>query len=130
MEIQSDISKNREMFERVFNCPVNKDIVFRDFKFSGRDGFITYIDGMSDSEKISDFILRPLLNSVVGAESISARSDDLKSVLQTSFVSQESDFQSAASAVLQGDAVLCLDGDDKCYICETKGFDKRGPQDR
>lgn len=119
MEIQNSAIKNREMFERAFNYPTNKDIVFRDFKFLNKDGFIVYIDGMAGGDKISDFILRPLLN-------INNPSDSLKSVLQISSLSEETDFSEAVSAVLQGDCVLCIDGDANAYVCETKNFDKRG----
>ena len=119
MEIQKEINKNREMFEQAFNYPKNKDIVFRDFTYLGKGGLIIYIDGMAGGEKISDYILRPLLNK-------NDFSDDLKSVILISDVSEETDFNKAVSAVLAGDTVLCIDDDTNAYICETKSFDKRG----
>jgi len=119
MEIQNSVMNNRKIFEQAFNYPTNKDIVFRDFKFQGKEGFVIYIDGMADGDKISDFILRPLLNK-------NDFSDGLKSVLQISSLTEETDFSEAVSAVLQGDCALCIEGDIKAYICETKGFDKRG----
>jgi len=119
MEIQSSVLKNREMFEQTFNYPTNKDIVFRDFKFLSKDGFVVYIDGMAGGDKISDFILRPLLNK-------DGISRDLKSILQISSLIEETDFDEAVSAILQGDCILCMDGDANAYVCETKSFDKRG----
>ncbi|MCL2035094.1 MAG: spore germination protein [Oscillospiraceae bacterium] len=118
-KIQTEINKNREMFEQAFYVPENKDIVFRDFNFSGKAAFIVYIDGMASQDKISDFILRPLLN-------MSNSGYNLNNILQISSAETETDSQKAVKALLTGDCVLCVDGDDFVYICETKGFDKRG----
>lgn len=117
--IQSDISQNRQMFERAFGFPLNKDVVFRDFKFSGKEAFIIFIDGMADGNKIGEFILRPLLN-------MSNAGYNMENILQISSMSQETEFGKAAASVLQGDSVLCIDGESCAYVCETKGFDKRG----
>lgn len=119
MEIQTDAAKNRELFEQAFNYPANKDIVFRDLRFQGKDGFVVFIDGMSAGVSISDYILRPLLNAQGGAS-------DVHDILQISSLSDETDFDKAVFAILQGDCVLCIDGSATAYICETKGFAKRG----
>ncbi|MCL1819024.1 MAG: spore germination protein [Oscillospiraceae bacterium] len=116
--IDTNITKTREMFERAFNFPLNKDIVFRDFRRGGKSGFAVYIDGMASGEKIGDYILRPLL-----------RSSGMSSILDAltiSAVSAETDFEKVVSAVLSGDTAVCEDGDANAYICETKGFDRRG----
>lgn len=118
-KIQNNITDNRKMFEQAFNFPLNKDIVFRNFNFSGKEAFIIYIDGMASGDKISDFILRPLLN-------MSNAGYNLENILHVSSVAPEPEFGKAAAAVLQGDSVICVDGDPSAYICETKGFDKRG----
>lgn len=119
MKIDETLSKNREMFEQTFNYPVNKDIVFRDFTFRGKSGFVVFIEGMASGDKISDFVLRPLL----GRHDPSAH---LNSILQISTVSQEQDLGKAVASILQGDCALCIDGEISAYVCEIKGFDKRG----
>lgn len=119
MKITIDAKENRKLFEQAFNYPANKDIVFRDFRFQGKDGFVVYIDGMAGGDRISDFILRPLLNR-------DNLSNEIKSVLQISSLKEETEFSEAVTAILQGDCVLCIDRDEKAYVCETKGFDKRG----
>lgn len=117
-KIQNNIIKNREAFEQEFNFPLNKDIVFREFKFSGKDAVVIFIDGMAEGDKISDFILRPLLN-------MSNAGYNLENILQISSITTEAEFSKAVTAVLQGDSVICIDGENSAYICETKGFDKR-----
>lgn len=119
MKIQNSVSKNREMFGQTFNYPVNGDIVFRDFTFRGKEGFAIYIEGMAAGDKISDFILRPLFNH-------DNASKDIKNIVQVSNLSNETDFDKTVSAILQGDCVLCIDGKTAAYVCEIKGFDKRG----
>ena len=110
------VNETRKMLEQAFNYPVNKDIVFRDFKYAGKDCFVLYIDGMASGDKISDFILRPLTRSPGGGS--------VMNVLQVCGVKAETELEKAVAAVLQGDAAVCAD--DAVYICETKGFDKRG----
>lgn len=118
-KIQTNITQNREAFELAFNFPLNKDIVFRAFNFSGKDAFVIFIDGMADGEKISDFILRPLLN-------LSSAGYNPGNILQISSFTAETEFSKAVIAVLMGDSAICIDGEACAYICETKGFDKRG----
>lgn len=120
-KIQNEIMKNREMLEKAFHFPTNKDIVFRDFSFSGKRAFIVYIDGMAGGDKISHFILRPLLD-MGNAEY------NLNNILQISSMRPETELEKAISAVLMGDSLLCVDGEASAFICETKGFDKRGIQ--
>lgn len=117
--IQNNLTENRKAFEAAFNFPLNKDIVFRDFKFSGKESFVIYIDGMADGDKIADFILRPLLN-------MSNAGYNLENISQISNISKETEFCKMITAILQGDSVICVDGENTAYICETKGFDKRG----
>ena len=116
---QSELAKNREAFELAFNFPVNKDIVFRNFRFSGKEAFIVFIDGMASGDKISDFLLRPLLN-------MSNAGYNLENILQINVAAAQTDFNAALTAVLQGDSVICVDGEATAYVCETKGFDMRG----
>ena len=119
MKIQSSLDKNKKMFEQTFNHPVNRDIVFRDFKYLEKNGLIIYLDGMSSAANISHFILSPILVNQNSA-------NDLKSIIQVSNVTKTTEFNAAVSAILQGDCVLHIDGSKTVFICETKGFEKRG----
>jgi len=117
--IVPNISQNRQAFEQAFNFPANKDIVFRSFSFSGKQSFVVFIDGMASGDKIADFVLRPLLN-------MSSAGYNLENILQVGTTAAQTDLSEAVSAVLQGDSVVCVDGESVCYVCDTKGFDKRG----
>ncbi|MCL2856502.1 MAG: spore germination protein [Oscillospiraceae bacterium] len=117
--IATNIAVNRQAFEQAFNFPANKDIVFRDFQFAGKEAFVVFIDGMASSDKIADFILRPLLN-------MSSAGYNLQNILQVGTTQSETDLDKAIGAVLTGDSVVCLDGESTCYVCDTKGFAARG----
>ena len=119
MSPQENKSEMRARFEKAFNYPANQDVVFRDFKFLDRDGFLVYIDGMAGGDKISQFILRPILYH----RGLPAY---LKDVLPVNDLSETADFDQAVSAVLQGDCVVYADGEPGLSICETKNFEKRG----
>ena len=61
----SDLSKNLEYINIKFNTLINSDIVVREFNIYARNkqysAFLFYIDGMSDSELINDFVIKPLM---------------------------------------------------------------------
>ncbi len=61
----SDLSKNLEYINIKFNTLINSDIVIREFNIYARNkqysAFLFYIDGMSDSELINDFVIKPLM---------------------------------------------------------------------
>ena len=114
-----ELAKNREAFEQAFNFPTNKDIVFRNFRYDGKDAFIVFIDGMASGDKISDFLLRPMLN-------MSSAGSNLENILQINVATPQTSFAEALTSVLGGDSVVCVDGESTAYICETKGFDMRG----
>ena len=61
----SDLSKNLEYINIKFNTLINSDIVVREFNIYVRNkqysAFLFYIDGMSDSELINDFVIKPLM---------------------------------------------------------------------
>lgn len=56
---------NLEYMKTMYNTLINSDIVIRQFTLNARgkqyDAFITYIDGMVDSQIMDDFILKPLM---------------------------------------------------------------------
>ena len=63
--IFSDLNKNLEYINIKFNTLINSDIIIRKFNIYIRDkqykAFILYIDGMTDSKIVNDFVLKPLM---------------------------------------------------------------------
>ncbi len=65
VNVFSSLSVNLEYMKTKYNTMINSDIILRQFTINARgkqyDAFIVYIDGMSDSQLIDDFILKPLM---------------------------------------------------------------------
>ena len=63
--IFSSLEKNLEFMKIRYNALINSDIVIREFTLRARNktynAFILYIDGMSDTTLINDFVLKPLM---------------------------------------------------------------------
>ena len=117
--IKRDANKTRKMFEEIFNYPNNNDVVIRDFLLCGTKGFVIYIDGMSGGDKISEFILKPLML-------LDEMPSDIANIIQVSSVTKSDDIELAAASIVSGDCIVFIDGKSSILICETKEFEKRG----
>ncbi len=120
---QSLVSKiayeNMDYIKKAFHSPRNKDVIMRDFKIVGnRNCVVAYIDGMASTIAVNDFIVRPLMQS-------SSQSFDMLNVIEYNNLSVVTNMNDVVMRMLQGDTVIFVDGDDRCAVCETKGFDKR-----
>ena len=63
--VSASLKDNKNIIERKYNTLINSDIIIRNFKLKSNNipysAFIIYIDGMSDSNLINQFILQPLM---------------------------------------------------------------------
>ena len=63
--IFTSLDKNLEFMKIQYNSLINSDIVIRKFTLWARgktfNAFLFYIDGMSDTKLINDFVLKPLM---------------------------------------------------------------------
>ena len=64
-KVSSNLKANKDIIDRKYNTLINSDIIIRKFKLKSNNksysAFIVYIDGMSDSTLINQFILQPLM---------------------------------------------------------------------
>ena len=65
ININSNLKANLEYIKTMYNTMINSDIVIRQFTINARkkqyDAFIIYIDGMSDTKMMDNFVLKPLM---------------------------------------------------------------------
>lgn len=65
MNIFPSLSVNIEYIKTKYNILINSDVILREFTINARgkqySAFITYIDGMVDSQLMDQFILKPLM---------------------------------------------------------------------
>ena len=57
-EILGDFDADVQNLQTLLNYPLNKDAVFHSFSACGIQMCVVLIDGMADSDRVSDFVLR------------------------------------------------------------------------
>ncbi|TYQ18287.1 UNVERIFIED_CONTAM: spore germination protein KA [Acetivibrio alkalicellulosi] len=130
--ISKDINENLEHIKKVYNIPDNGDLVIREFEIVAKDkslnAFIILFDGMSDSTIINSSILQPLM--LLSNVEVKGKENDLALYIrnhliphnQVKMVEKISDI---IDEVNFGGSGLFIDGIDKAYACDTKGWLQR-----
>lgn len=88
---------------------------------------LVFVDGMVDSIRINESIIRPIsMLRTVPAEGVSLVDFLQQQVLQANEAQKEEQTQALLHSLLYGDTVLFVDGCSKALILGSKGFVKRG----
>ena len=148
--IFSNLSQNLEYMKIKYNALINSDIVIREFILRANNktfkAFLFYIDGMSDSKLINDFILKPLMLKNISnsfnytqAKIINTKNDtiikknkkiNLENLIQGSLLPQnavkkEKNFSEIISGINSGNCALFVDTLDIVFNIDVKGFKQR-----
>lgn len=109
------------------------DIITRIFKIPHErecEAAIVYIDGMTKSEEIDEFILHSLM---VDAEEVTAEDDIARwaedRLLHVGETKAAKEMKAMIGAILDGDTALFIDRSEKGFILGTKGWPSRGPEE-
>lgn len=155
-KVFSSFQKNLEFIQSKFNSLINSDIVLRDFnlKCNGKqyNAFLVYIDGMTDSVIINDFVLKPLMlrnknntyikeeKSIKKYNNNSKKNDshtsninvkvDLSNYIYTNLIpnnnlSKQTEFSKIISDINSGNCVLFVDTLNIAFDIDAKGFKQR-----
>ena len=148
-KIYKSLDQNLEYIKYKYNTLINSDIVIRDFLLIAKDkeykAFLLYIDGMSDSELINNFILNPLMlrnhantfngttNFNYAPKKVTAKKIkhiDLADYIYNSLIPQndvkkQNDFDEVSLSVNSGNCVLFVDTIDIAFDIDVKGFQQR-----
>ena len=122
--LSRSIKKNEELIRGLFRSDVNPDVIFRRFTArGGTDVLLVYMNGMAKDEKISEFILHPLMNGTVGKTiDIERLTGSFLEIPECEIVSE---FDELVSSVADGKSVLLVDGDSRAAVLETRGYESR-----
>ncbi|MDR6227235.1 spore germination protein [Desmospora profundinema] len=108
----------------------SSDVVTRLFTIQyapDRKAAVIYLDGMCDTRKIEEQLLRPLM---LQGERIDTKTDLWKiveeSLVQIGEISKESDMKGILVGLLNGDAILFVDGYAEGMVISAKGWAQRG----
>ena len=148
--IYTSLEKNIEFMKVAYNSLINNDIVIRNFTLIAYgkkfDAFILFIDGMSDTNLINNFVLKPLMlkndsntsnltsKTLIkenGKTIIKKREKNdlsnyiLNSLLPQNAVKKVQSFNSIISSVNSGNCALFIDTLNICFDIDVKGFKQR-----
>src|SRR5699024_842230 len=120
------LQADRKTFETIFALPENADIVVRPFEAGGFALCVIYTEGMAQSDKVADFILRACHAFDAGAEAVApeARADHLlKSAVCIPQARIENRVRELVEQILGGMTALIIDGCRDGLLMETRGFE-------
>ena len=126
----SSLAENREVINRLYGLPDNKDIITRDFFLgmnSAYKGMAVFIDGLTD-KAVQDLLFQALMLFAVPPDADRGKLAKLvmKALLPGNQVKVISSFKDILAAVNMGDTVLFYDGCAGEIVVETKGWEHRG----
>ncbi|RXT03998.1 spore germination protein [Ammoniphilus sp. CFH 90114] len=124
------LEDNLEMIKQLFHdC---SDVVYRELTLQPHvQGVLIYIDGMVDSDMISDHALTPLLFRF-GQQAVEPDTripNLLENGQSVSQVSEAKTVSEAVNAILTGNAVLLVQRFDRATILSVRGGTRRGVQE-
>ncbi len=147
------VSVNLEYMKSRYNSSINSDIVIREFTLTARNkqysAFLVYIDGMSDSKLMNEFILNPLMlknranifdsdETKVISEAVTnnitvrrIKKFNLLDYIYNSLMPQNNvkkvqEFDELISGINSGNCALFVDTLDTAFDIDIKGFKQRG----
>ena len=148
--IYTSLEKNLEFMKVKYNSLINNDIVIRKFTLIAYgkkyDAFLFYIDGMSDTRLINDFVLKPLMlkntsnTSDAYSKTIIKQNNKtiikkrrkfdlanhiLNSLLPQNAVKKQETFEAIISSINSGNCALFVDTLNIVFDVDVKGFKQR-----
>ncbi len=121
------LDDNADALKRCFRSDINADIGLRPLRIANRfDALLAYISGMSSTEMINDFILKPAMKHDSledGARNVSDAV--MRMAVNVGEARLEKSFTKAVGAILEGQSVLFIDGDANAIVMDTRGYEKR-----
>ena len=141
-KISGELSRDLESIRKIF---LRDSILrIREFHCGGVlnvDCAAVYFDGMIDSSRLNDSIIRPIMDVGLG-EVMGHRSTDdadadrfdgedaadviLRRVLYSNEISKTDDWGAILRGVMYGDTLLLIDGAKNALVANTKGWSMRG----
>ncbi len=131
-EIFTSIDENLNTMKSIYNSLINSDVIIREFScniFNRKySSFIIYLDGMTDSQIINDFLLEPLMQINYNTsfnKNISLDKYILNSLMPQNNIEAVSSFSEVASAINAGNCVLFVDTLNVAFNVDAKNFKQR-----
>lgn len=132
-EIVGDITANLRYMKKVYNVPVNSDIVIREFDINVKDkvipAFLIFIDGMVNSKLIDDAILKPLM--LLSNMDIKSDENGIEEYVESHILphlqlKKSGRYSEVIGDINYGSCALFIDGMKIVFVADVKGWEHRG----
>lgn len=120
--LSRDFSQNFHRFQE--RLGQGSDLVFRRFLVAEKEAAIIFIDGMVDTQALSQFIILPLLEAEKEQAETLASLGEM--VIGAGSFKLNGDFEALINAVLSGMAVLLLEGEEQGAVLDIIRLNQRG----
>ncbi len=131
-----NLDVNLHLLNKIFHVPDSSDIVIREISCAHPNlrVIIAFIDGLACSNKITTSVLQPLmLLSPIRKFGSDKRSDTLTCFKNALIACGQAEIKNtvdeSVEAVLSGDTIVLIQGQDKAITVETKGWQHRNVQE-
>ncbi len=126
--VSPELGENVSLIQRLFNAPPNKDLIVRQFETCGFAAALLFVEGMADSRRLDEAVLRPCL-AAPPAPNLppQQRTRHLANTALSVAGTTPSDLvEELVRALLDGQSVLLTQGCGQGLMLETRGYEKRG----
>ncbi len=132
-KISSDIETNKKVIKTTYDIPKNSDLVLREFNVTVREktlkAFIVFIDGMTNSTNINNFILQPLMllsNIEIHDETKAVGEYIFERLIPYNQLKKAENYTDVISAVNFGGCAIFIEGLEYAFVADTKTWEHRG----
>lgn len=129
--IHTDIAANHKLLKEMLGD--SGDIKIREFEFgknSRHKALVLFVDGLADADIVNHQIIEPIMYSDrMGNRFTRDKTESLQGILETLItigeVKEVETVEEAVEGALSGDTALFIDGEVKCFVLGSKGFEMR-----
>lgn len=133
VKINKDLKVSLEYMKKIYSIPLNGDIMLREFDIvigeKPYSAFIIFYDGLTDRMVINTNILQPLMllsNLEIKSDEKNIGKYIMKHLLPQNQVKYAENYEEVINEVNFGGCGLFVDGLDKAFACDVKGWEHRG----
>lgn len=131
-ELSFNICDNLNTIKSIYNTLINSDVVIREFLCTinkkSYSAFLVHFDGMTNSQMINDFLLKPLMRDSFSSWFTENNSLDeyiLNTLMPQNNVKKLYDFSKVATSINSGNCVLFIDTINVAFDIDIKKFEQR-----
>ncbi|MDP4144590.1 MAG: spore germination protein [Bacillota bacterium] len=127
MPLTDNLNINLITIKKIFSHPINKDFILRRIyiKSISKMGVIAYLAGMVDTDTLEKNIIKPLLQVSLEDTTGDVGAVLMEKVLTVKSVSKVNNFNAVVKEIIDGNAVLFVDGFAEVIAVATTQYEHR-----